>query len=57
MQIINRELIEREIKMLSSVQEGFDSSATNQQTKVVADVKISCRLRNFLEFFEWSYEN
>ena len=40
MWIITRELIEREIKMLSSVQEGFDSSATNQQTKVVTDVKI-----------------
>ena len=33
---INRELIEREIKMLGSVQEGFDTSASNQQTKVAA---------------------
>ena len=31
---MNRELIEREIKMLGSVQEGFDNSATNQHTKV-----------------------
>ena len=29
-----RELIEREIKMMSSVQEGFETSASNQHTKV-----------------------
>ena len=34
--MISRELIEREIKMLGSVQEGFDTSATNQHTKVTS---------------------
>ena len=48
---MNRELIEREIKMLGSVQEGFDNSATNQHTKVAdrKDHKKKLFLSNFFQ--------
>ena len=36
-----RELIDREIKMLNSVQEGFDHCWTNQHTKVIKNLIFS----------------
>ena len=37
-----RELIDREIKMLNSVQEGFDHCWTNQHTKVMKNLIFPC---------------